>query len=95
VGSGVAGKGKALLALPDDLVTDGGGNAIGPKATDSQVISVMDEPFNRLLHGHYFVYQGSLFTVKKFPGFVGIRVHKKWALTLSDNLKHAFSSFWY
>ena len=47
VGGGVAGEAEVLLALAEDLVDDGGGEAVGAEAADGEVVAVVDEAARR------------------------------------------------
>ena len=44
VGGGVAGEAEVLLALAQDLVDDGGRDAVGAEAADGEVVAVVDQP---------------------------------------------------
>ncbi len=65
VGGRVAGKAQPLLALADDLVQDRGGNAVGPKAADGQVVAIVEQAADSLGRRGQLLDQGPGFAEKE------------------------------
>ena len=74
-------------------MTDSGGDPVGPEPADGEIFAVMDEFLDGFLDRHDFADQGSVLMAEKLPRLVGIGIHKKRALTLSDNVEHGRPSF--
>ena len=53
----VAGEAEVLLPLADDLVADGGGDAVGAEPADGEVVAVVDEAPHGVGDGHDLVDQ--------------------------------------
>ena len=56
---GVAGEAQPLLALADDFVDDGGGNAVAAEAADGEVVAVVDEAGDGVGDGGELVDEGA------------------------------------
>ena len=79
---GVPGHGQVLLALPQDLVHDGGGQTIRAETTHGQVVAILDERRHGLLHGRQLVGEGPILASEELPrlirGGVGIKLAERW-----------------
>ncbi len=74
VSGGVPEETQILLPLPDDLVDDRVGDAIGAETADGQVVAVVDEPLHGLLLGHALVDHGPRLLSEELARLVRIRI---------------------
>src|SRR5205085_7959412 len=62
---------EVLFALTDDLVRDGGRQAVSAEAADRQIVAVVDQPANGVAHRRDLVHQGTRLGGEKSAGVVG------------------------
>ena len=86
---GVAGEAQLLLALAQDLVQHGGGNAGAAEAADGEVIAVVDEAADGLGDGRDLVGQGSRLVGEELAGVIRGGIGEQGAVTLGEDV-HSF-----
>ena len=80
---------ELLLALAQDLVQHGGGNACAAEPADGEVIAVVDEAADGLGDRHDLVGQGSRFVGEELAGAIRGGIAQQGAVTLGEDV-HAF-----
>jgi hypothetical protein len=86
VGGGVAGEREVLPALADDLVADGGRDAIGAEAADREVVAVMDKAADGVGDGGELVGRRAWLCREEVTGTVGRRVGEERSIPAGERL---------
>jgi hypothetical protein len=71
---------EILLALPQTLVEDGGGNAVRAEAADGEVVAIVKELTNRVGNGCDLIDQPPLLLGERRPGLIRVRGREEWRL---------------
>jgi len=73
---GMARKSEVFLSLTGNLMQDGGRDSIGAEPADGDVITVLDQSFDRFFDGGDFVHHGARFLPEKLSRLIRVRIGK-------------------
>src|SRR5262249_34195317 len=89
---GMAGDGEILLVLPHDLMAEGAGEAIAAEAANCEIVAVVYEPCDGVLHGHQLIDQGARLTAKELTGSISGVIGKYRPRAFLEWIGHAIGS---
>ena len=86
MGRGVSGKSEVLLVLPDDLVDHRSRNPVAAETSDGQVISITEQPVDRIRDRRHLVGHRAGLLLKVGPGGDRRRIGEELAGTLFERV---------